>query len=257
MIFCLAISVLLFGSFVWAETPGDSKISFSVPFACKTDKRDRALCLTNVFQPGMQTVLLGEQGTCEARTEETFVWAEDKGLRATRLSGTEKCFPIGDSRSVNYFVAIMGVEPSAVIVLEPDADNSPVPKEIELKARKLALPKIKGPRRLSDMTRVPIGVSDAPPNVFRTGNVTLLNFELTLGGKPWEMGPTVALTNAGVFLLEGACTGNPIFFSVNGRLHATYGGTVFCCGCGDSNSFVYALSNGTPKMVYQDSFFSD
>ena len=152
----------------------------------------------------------------------------------------------------------MGVEPGAVLLLSTEKDKSPVSKEMELKAREIAAPKIKGPRRLSDMIRMPIGLSDTRPEALRAGNITLLTFELAADGKPWQPGPTVMVTGGQVYLLEGACTyGEPKFFSVNNRLHGTYGATVFCCGCGDSNFFVYDLSSGTPKMVYQDSFFSD
>ena len=108
------------------------------------------------------------------------------------------------------------------------------------------------------MKPIPITLSSAQPKVLRAANVTLLLFELLADGAPWEPGPTVALLNGEVFLLEGACTyGEPTFFSVNDRLYLTYTATVGCCGCGEMHFFVYDFSSGTPKKVYDSYNFAD
>jgi hypothetical protein len=200
-------------------------------------------------------------GVCGARTTDAFTYNYHTGdLEATRLSGTEECFTVRDNERLltRFSMAVVGADPAAVRLVPLKDDKSPVPKEIELKARKLAAVHIEEPQKLYDGSRVPISVSDAQPKVLRTDNVTLLIFELQADGEPWEPGPTVALTSAGVFRLDGACTyGEPVFFSVNDKLYLTYDATVHCCGCGDTNFFVYDLSSGTPKLVYRNSSFSD
>lgn len=259
VILCLAISVPpILGSYGYGDRAGDSKISFSVPFLCRTDRGDRTRCLADAFKPGLSAVLVSKKGVCVARTAETSTQAHHvEDFHATRLSGPEGCFPVEDDESSfsKFCIAVVGTDPAAIRVVSPKDDKSPVAKEIESKARKLAVPHIQEPQRLYDMSRVP--VTDAKPKVLRTEKVTLLIFEIQAEGEPWAPGPTVALTNAGVFLLEGACTyGDPTFFSVNDKLYVTYNATVACCGCGDTNFFVYDLSRPTPKKVYHDTTFS-
>ncbi|MBI4965288.1 MAG: hypothetical protein HY913_18575 [Desulfomonile tiedjei] len=246
---------LLFGSCASGDSPQDSDISFSLPFECHMEE---PYCLADSFKAGLNVVLVGKSGICSARTGQAFTYDHHvEEFEATRVVGTEKCPVVKDETPFReYRIAVVGADPQAVRPVSIKDDKSPVPKELELEARKLAAPNMAEPQSLSG--RVPVSLSDAQPKVLRTENVTLLIFELQADKEPWEPGPTVALTDAGVFLLDGACTyGEPTFFSVNDKLYLTYDATVSCCGCGDRHFFVYDLSSGTPKMVYRNSKFAD
>jgi len=258
VILCVSASILLvLYSFACGETRGKSEVSFSVPFACHMEE---PYCLADSFKVGLNVVLVGRSGICIAKTGEAFKYEHHvEDFEVTRVVGTEPCPVFKDEKPFEeYHIAVVGTDPAMVNLVSLKDDKSQVPKEIELKARELAAPKMKGPQRLSDMRRVPISLSDAQPKVLRTRNVTLLVFDLWADGEPWQPGPTVALMNGKVFLLDGACTySEPTFFSVNDKLYLTYHATVACCGCGDTNYFVYDLSSGTPKMVYSNGKFSD
>jgi hypothetical protein len=236
-------------------------ISFSAPFPCDDTHGRETLCLADEFETGRKVVLINETEICKANTSGTFTneYPSGESGTATHLEGAEKCFSEkADMRQRRRFlVAVVGAEPEAVHLISPNNDESHVSKEIELKARKLAAPNIENPQRLIDLTRVPIGLSDAQPKEIRTGNVTLLIFDLQADGKPWEPGPTVLLSNNKVFRLSGSCTYKPFFFSVNDKLYLAYSATVVCCGCGDAHYFVYDISNGSPALVYHNGKFSN
>lgn len=251
---------LLLGSLAYADPPANPPISFSFPFGCDTHDGKKIRCLTNIFKPGLNAVLIGKTGICGAKTSAAFLFDKYPDFRATRLTGADDCFTVKDDEEIfrSFRIAVVGADPAAVRLVSLQEGGTPIPKDIEVNARKLATPHIEEPQKVSDGSRVPVGLSDTPPKVLRSQNVTLLIFELQADGEPWEPGPTVALINEKLSLLEGACTyGEPMFFSVNGKLYLTYRATVACCGCGDSNTFVYDLSNGTPKKVYQDSSFAN
>lgn len=262
VILCLSFSVLLIlGSSVHAAPGDSSEISFSLPFHCETERGYSTRCLADAFKPGLSVVLVGKMGVCRAKTVDAFPYEHHvEDFEATHLSGTEECFAVKDNKRLfsSFRMAVVGADPAAVRLVALKDDTSPVPQEMQLKARKLAVPRIEEPKRVIDMTPVPVRLSDSDPKVLRAKNVTLLIFELLADGDPWEPGPTVALINGAAFRLAGACTyGEPIFFTVNDKLHLTYTATVACCGCGDTNFFVYDLSSGTPKLVYHNSSFSD
>jgi hypothetical protein len=228
-----------------------------VPYNCKTDRGDRIRCLANDFKPGLSVVLLSEERVCGAKTADAFTENLYRGFRATRLTETDECIAVKDNKT-DFEIAIIGAETDAVHKVSVKRDGAPVPKEMELTARKLAVPRIEEPQRLIDGTRVSVGLCDAQPKVLRTENVTLLIFQLQEDGKPSEPGPTVVLMDGKIFRLEGACTyEEPTFFFVNDKLHLTYAATVGCCGCGNLNFFVYDLSSGTPRQVYRNDMFSN
>ncbi len=236
--------------------PIEFKISFSSPFGCGKD----SVCLADVIKPGVAAALLGKDKICLAKTGKSFMY-ENLGatnFEATDLSGTDGCLVDGDHKSFPWMMAVVGVEPAAVRLLSHEELESPVSKEIESKARKVAVPDIDPLRKVVDNSSVPIGLSKKPPKVVRVGDVTLLTFELEAEEEPWQPGPTVVVKKDGqVFRLDGACTGEPLFFSVNDKLHLTYHATVTCCACGDTHFFVYDLSTETPEEIYHNSSFSN
>ncbi len=254
--FALATPVLLEHG-AYAEAPDDSEISFSVPFNCQMKE---PYCLADPFQAGLNVVMLSRSGMCVARTGQTFKYEHHvEDFDATRVVGAEDCpvfrdeAPFGD-----YRIAVVGTDPEAVQLVHPSGDKTPVSKEVESEARDIAAPSLQGLQKVLDTSQAKTALSAAPPKVIRVGEITLLTFELTLDGEPWEPGPTVILTKAGTFLLQGACTyGDPIFFTVRDKLYVTYTATVSCCACGDTNYLVCDLSGETPVMVYINSNFSD
>jgi hypothetical protein len=258
------LAVLAVTPTVHGEPSKKPEISFSIPFLCVTGEERRGRCLGDEFKPGLKVVLMSRAGNCRAKTADTFIWEHPlSGYKfpVTRLIGSSNCLTVEtEERALERFdIAVVGAEPAAVRVVIPKDDKSMVSKKMELQARKLAESYIKREFRKS---YYPTSVSDAKPKVFRKGNVTLRIFELQStiekGTFPWEPGPTVALTNTGVFLLEGLCTyGVPKFFSVNDKLYLTYKPTLGCCGCGNIHFFVYDVSSGTPKKVYENGKFGD
>jgi hypothetical protein len=252
-----AFAFLILGSWAYGHPAAKPEIRFSVPYNCETDRGDRTRCLADAFKPGLSVVLLNEERVCGAKTADAFTEKLSRDFRATRLTGTDECIAVKDNET-DFDIAIIGAGTEAVHKVSVKKDGAPVPKEMELKARELAVPRIEEPQRLIDGTRVSVGLSDAQPKVFRTENVTLLIFQLQEDGEPSEPGPTIVLMDGKIFRLEGACTyGKPTFFFVNDKLHLTYAATVGCCGCGNLNSFVYDLSSGTPRQVYSNDVFSN
>ena len=240
------------GPYSYGESAEESGISFSLAYKCGTEengKETEKLCLAGSFKKGLDVVLVTERGACSAKTEDTFTDEySDAEFQATRLTGAEDCLT-GEDRSV----VVVGTDPSAVRFIEPNTDISALSKELELKARKVAssgYQKIRATQPIRD-------VAASPPEVFGVGNAAFLLFKSTDDFLNQDGLPVMALRED-VFPLEGACAFRaPFFFSVNGKLHVSYWATVACCGCGDSQFFVYDLSGESPKLAYQNSDFSD
>ncbi len=261
LVFCLwAYLLLLFASCAYAEPVTEPEVAFSTPFICETARGTETRCLAEAFKPGLSAVLLGGGGICGAITAEAFTYEHHTAdFEATRLSGTGKCFAVQKNEHwfTDFQMALVGVEPAMVRQVSAEADRSPVPKEIEREAKKLAAAYLQERQKISNWAGIGIGISD-DYRVLRTDDVKLIIFNLLTNGQPSEPGPSVIVKQGKVFLLEGSCTyGAPLFFVVNDKLHLTYTATVACCGCGDTNFFVYDLSGETPKKVYHNWKFSD
>ena len=259
ILFLLTSVVLIFCSCVYGEPADHPKISFSVPYNCETAKGDRTRCLTDGFKPGLNVVLLNQTELCNARTADVFTDKDfyDEDFAATRLLGNGSCFKVKENESwyTGFDIAVVGADPSTIKLVPLKDDRSPVPKHIEAKARKLVISEVETPQDVSDPDTIPVTVSKSQPIVHRAAHVTLLTFELLADGSPWQHGPTVALINGKIFLLDGLCTNiQPIFFSVNDKLYLTYmyGG----CDTGDRRFYVYDFSSGIPKMVYVNGTFA-
>lgn len=256
------LAVMIVSPIAQGEPVAKHDISFSIPFLCRGTEGRWKDCLSDEFKAGLSVVLVGLTGNCSATTADSFTWENElnyQEFQVTRVVGSGECFTPGVETEIGRFdIAVVGADLTAVRVIPPRKDKSPVPETTGLEARKLADSYIKLNFKGSNHP----SISDAQPTVLRAENVTLLTFELRAtdetGTIPWEPGPTVALTDSGVFLLEGTCTyGTPIFFSVNDRLYLAYDVTIGCCGCGNSFFFIYDLSSGTPKKVYENGKFAD
>jgi hypothetical protein len=252
-----SMAVLLsgLGSYSWGESAEEDHISFSVAHKCSTEENDKnrsQLCLADSHHSGLKVVLLGKDVKCSAKTGKTFIpeWGGSDDFKATRLEGTEKCLSKND-RDIN--VAVLGVDSSVVRAVESKKNETPLSKEIESKARKIASSEYQ--KNFRNLEGSPVDVADSPPDVFSVGNTAFLLFDCT--DRSYEGLPVMVLKNK-AFLLKGRCASDPpFFFSVNEKLYVSYWATVACCGCGDSNFFVYDLSGKSPKLVYKNSNFSD
>lgn len=256
-----ACLLLILQSTAHGQPIGEAEISFSLPFQCETDRAHKGRCLAEGFKPGLSTVLLGNKGKCGARTAGTFIYQlptyQDFHFEVTRLVGTERCFAVeGDEDSwTDFQMAVVGADPAAVRMVSHKEGRSTVPKEALLRARKLAATHLQEPPKGADPDRWRNGPSLSDKyKVLRTENVTLIIF---WHQEVFELGPTVVLTKGELFSLEGTCTNDHTFFSVNDKLYLTYVASIYCCGCGDIHFFVYDLSGATPKKVYHNWNFSD
>jgi hypothetical protein len=256
IVLCLpAFLTLMFHSYAPAEAASDSEISFSVPYICTTDSGDETRCLTNPYEPGLRVVLLGEDGTCSGITADQFRCSLGDDFESTRLAKTDECLLIKHTKRLtgDFRIAVVGVDPVTVNLVPFTNDNSPVAEDTELRARKI-VPKITGSLAFSDLTEIPVILSDAKPKVFRTDNVTLLMFGIQIreDGTQHERGPMVALINGEVFPLTGdSIYDDPKVFSVNGKLHLTYSAAARGWEDPHPTFIVYDLSSGTPQKVHE------
>jgi hypothetical protein len=230
--------------------PEQTGISFSYPYRCGEERR--GICLADAFRTGLKVVLVSRQGNCAAKTAETFV-DEHAGndFEATHLTGNEHCLAGEDNKF--FGIAVVGIDLSAAHVVVPRKGGSFLSKDLESKARRIAsltYQQVRGLLAVKD-------VADTPPYTFSVGNVVFSLFQCTDDFLNQDGLPVLVL-NDKAFLLQGTCAfKSPFFFFVEEKLHVAYWATVECCGCGDSNFFVYDLSGEAPKEVYHNSDFSD
>jgi hypothetical protein len=249
-----SMTVLLsgFGTYSWGESAEEDRISFSLAYMATTGENDENTqpCLADSHTSGLKVVLLSKDVKCSAKTGETFSEVLSNEFKATRLEGTEKCLIKDVKRDIE--VAVVGVDSSVVRAITSKKNETPLSKEVESKARKIASSEYK--QKFKNLEGSPVDVADSPPDVFSVGNTAFLLFEST-GGEYAGL-PVMVLKNK-AFLLEGRCASDPpFFFSVKEKLYVSYVATVSCCGCGDSNFFVYDVSGKSPKLVYWNSNFS-
>jgi hypothetical protein len=242
------------GSDSHSEPVEKPDFSFSLAYQCDTDENSNKtapFCLADSFDKELKVVLVSESGKCRVKTSSKFKEENpvtDFKFEATHLTDMGGCF-IEEDR----VVAVIGVDPSAVEVVEPKTDKSLLTKDMELKARKIA----SAAYRKFRVDQSAPDVAGSPPDVFSVGSAAFLLFKCTEDFFNQDGLPVLVLKDT-AFLLEGTCAlKSPFFFSANGKLHVSYWATVACCGCGDSHFFVYDLSGASPKLVYQNSDFSD
>ena len=256
-----ALVVLSFASTVNSGPVTKPGFSFSAPFNCSSEKRN-GRCLVGKFKAGLNVVLVSQAGICRAKTAETFIYTQpisDYSFPVTRLIGSEECLKVrsGDPALGPFDIGVVDTDPPVVRLVKIQDDKSPLPKDVELKARKLALSAKSDPCLKSDqLSAVSQFISDAPPDVFRTKDATFMVIQC-FKDAPQENGPPVLFMHNKIFRLCGACSDWPVFFTVNGRLYLTYTTTLYGCGCGDLNFMVYNLSGPTPKRVYWDGSLGD
>jgi hypothetical protein len=220
-------------------------ISFGLPiYATQEDyepKHPTGMSLADSYEPGRPVVLVSREGICTAVTSSKFQYGTPGGadFEATHLKVRKKC---------SGFIAVIGVSPEAVRFIRPSEDKSPLPKDVELEARR----KVKLPKELEEN----YPMSDAAAQIIRVGEIVLVLFGRHTGSmKEASFFSAALIMNNEVYPLEGPCTHTHNFLSVNDKLHLTYRSQ--CCGCGALDILVYDLSSGTPKKVYDNGLLGD
>jgi hypothetical protein len=175
-----AVLLSFMGSYSYAEQVKRPSISFSFPYWCNHLKTIHhktvgdEICLADSFESKLNVVLVSEKGNCSTMTEDTFT-DEHAGFefKATRLKGIKDC--LTENHKKRFRIAVVGVDPSAVRVVEPKTDESPLSKEIESEARIIAssaYQEIRGTTEVRD-------VADSPPEAFSVGSAAFLLFKCT------------------------------------------------------------------------------
>jgi hypothetical protein len=187
-------------------------------------------------------------GGCTARTSSTFRYEIPGGaeFEATHLEGAEK---------FGGYVAVVGMDPRTVRAIPLSDERSPVPKDMEAKARELLKDydfqegvEIIAPRLVKP------GGSQAAP---RALDVALVTFGFEVNNESvWENGPSVLFVNETAFRLGGNCTWDPIFLTIQGKLHLAYTAQEAYCS-GERILYVCDLSGEAPKKVYGNGRLSD
>jgi hypothetical protein len=263
----LVLCSLAIPSGAWSdctEPVAKSDISFGLPFICGTTEKGKTesgvdsedncsgRCLADSFQSGLSVVLLGNGGVCRAKTGDKCTF--DMTGEVTQVVGTEECLAGLDQEEVlkneRFVIAVVGLDPAVVRLVSPSDDKSPLPKEIELSARRLLEPS----EPPADAHPAHI-LSDSPPRILRVKHLALVGFWSKEPAWPTAQGPPILLDNDRIFRLQGWCTDSYVFFSVNYKLHLTYSNS--CCSCGWNCRLVYDLSGETPKLVYSNDAFAN
>ncbi len=245
---------------VCGDAEKESGIFFSVPVDCSLVGR-KGIRLGHAFSEGLNVVLLGAMESCRAKTRKTFTaeyfdagtYGPDALSKETYLVYGDECSAAGDNKmwSGNFRTAVVSADPPTVHLIQPKDDTSPVPREIESKARRLVEFSEWDPCSYKSR-RVGVGIADSWPEVIRAENVALLMFHLIVfAGEPEENGPAVLVVDNHVFRLTGCCQRGPLFFSVNDKLHLAYEESRCWWRCGEQTFVVYDLSSGRPEVVFR------
>ena len=211
--------------------------------------------LNDSFEAGRNVVLLRELGICAAKIAEACTYCDNWG----RHKGSQ--IAVGEDCQGGFNVAVVGVDPAAVHLVSPQQDKSPVPKDVELEARRLlsiSLEDFDYPAERKTWLRK---VLNDQPKALRVEPGILLLFMKTKStlskymyatdhrrwlAKSWEHEEPVLVVNNSVLPLPA--TKGHLFFSVNDRLHLVC--TLLHPHSSHSNKCVYDLSSGTVRMVY-------
>jgi len=160
-LFALLLGVL--GSYSYGEPVEKSDISFSVPYRCGTEKSEKSehtdsICLADSFEAKLNVIFLGKKGNCCAKTTDTFTDEHASyEFKATHLTRIGNCLTEDDQK--RFSIAVVGVDPSTVHVVEPKIDKSALSKDVELKARKIASSAYQEIRAIQEVR----DVADSPP----------------------------------------------------------------------------------------------
>ena len=255
----LAILWLVMASLAYGEPPVQTKYSFSAVFFFSYDDigrtsahSDAGHALDGWFEPGLVVSAIDGERVCKTKTGRKFRFpiGVEPGVKATIVDALQDCTDapfVTEAKFKDGYLAVIGVDPSAIRLIQPSVDRSPVSANMELRARQLATSN----KKMEEAWPI----SKAPPQVTRVGNVTLLKFGVVTGGPGDEIHffSNVVIIGGRLFRLEDRCTDDHLFFTVNGRLHLSF--MAYCCGCGMRLMVVYDVSGATPQNMYESENF--
>lgn len=196
--------------------------------------------LLGSFKAGLTVSLITETGICRAKTGATFSYEHmgpDDLIEATTVVGIEEC-------PKPATIAIVGVDPTRVRLIQPKDGQFLIPRDVELRARRLVEREGSDPESWYSVT-------GSRPEVLMVEGFMYLRFQLK--GEE-NHGPALLFFNDEFFELEGGCTSRPVFFFVNDKLHLAYAENG--CGSGQLMFVVYDLSDGSPRIVYTNADLS-
>jgi hypothetical protein len=231
ILFLLAIMSPELSSYSEPET--QSRFHFAAPV--RDPNHPKRPILLGSFKRGLDVILINEKETCKVKTGSAFsfeyVYGPDDLVKATNLSGMEKC-------PKRFTIALVGASSESVQLHSPKLVQSPLHKDAELRAYRLVEPVTPAPED-------PYGLASPHPLAFEVGRFTLLKFKWKGEG---DEGPFLLYFEGQLFQPEGNCASGHAFFSVKEKLYLTYheGG----CFSGVNTFYVYDLSGASPRMVY-------
>ncbi len=231
---CLVL-LLVLSSYAYGEPA--LKFLFSVRPHDLSAKGREMRCLGDPFEPGLNVVLVRDNGTCAATIAGPCDYHElhYRHRNGSRLVVDDKCWRHG------FTLAVVGVDYRDVRVIRTRVDKSPLPKGIESRAR----------QSLQEYLGAIYQLLPLPPSVVRVESAKLVTFKYR------GMYPDLPLSHAPVLIMGNhvfplAGTIGHLFFSVNGRLHLA---------CRDSGVIraqpvpyilIWDLSDETPKLVFYE-----
>ena len=212
--------------------------------------------MNDSFEAGRNVVLVREKGSCAAKVVDACTYCDGYGLhKGSQLAVGEDC-------QGGFNIAVVSVDRTAVNLVSPQEDKSPLPKDLELEARRLLSTSLESLYRSPRTDLLPKVLND-PPKVLRVEHGMLLLFmktELVLSNymydeehrkyiaKRWEHEEPILVVNNSV--VPSPTTKYHLFFSVNGKLHLAC--IVLHPSASHSIRNVYDLSGGRVTKVYDD-----
>ncbi len=233
VILCL-LAILSTNLTTYSEPVAQDSIIFAAPVygwpAVKTP------FLLGSFKAGLKVTLMDGKDICTATTGAKFQFEHMYELiDATYLIGNAKC-------TKGFVIAVVGANPETVQIRLPEEFKFSLPKS----AKSFFERSPRWAKLLASDPKDDYSLESPHPRAFRVGRFTLLKFSWKGG----EEGPALLLFGDNILELEGDCTGNHTFFSVNQKLYLAYheGG----CFNGRNIFYVYDLSGTAPNLVYCD-----
>jgi hypothetical protein len=272
-----------FASSAGSEPAQQDAVSFAWPYPCIVDGCE-GLCLEELLPPGRSVALVGKMLMIRyAKTDTPFSKeynASGNTAAGTVLAGSEDCSRSGIKHGLvrerrdkvrihapkrvgsvirawppHFVLAVMGIDRAVVRRVPISDDESTLPGHVELKARVLES-SIYNPCMTDRMWGFETQIGSRHPKkdirprkVLRVGDSAIRIFDT-------GHGPIIMSRNNDVFRLRGNFAfGGHVFFSVNEKLYLTYE-SYDCPGCPTTykTRYVYDLSGGIPKLVYDDRF---
>jgi hypothetical protein len=235
----LVILSIIMASYAYSEPARIHSFS-TPPLMFNTPERRKQGCmgpsLGKLYDSGTRVDLVGEKGVCGATvaglcTYDRFGGGHFKGSVLELDAGCP----------VSFSFAVVGADRSSVRVIAHREDKTPLPKSIELKARRLVQESFD---RFTQRIQFPRQDFKSLPKVIKVGHVALLIYR----SSPGRWTPASVVANDKVFPLDGHSHSGFIFFSVDDRLYLM--SLTSWMGAAVQSVEIIDLSDGEPRRVF-------